>query len=101
MARPTTRIVSADELASLFAEHQIWEQIRDGRLSQEEIPNKRVESWAFPDGRSVMLRHRNQAGDHIATTHCFEMPDGSRPHWDESDLHLTGIVYVKAHRIRP
>ena len=92
MARRLSVQVTPDELADLFAALDIWEKIRQGRLSSEPLLARRKDSHGFPGGSSDIIRHANEAGYHVATSHAITMPGGSVPHWDGKDVHLGDIV---------
>jgi hypothetical protein len=92
MAKIPSVQVTPDELAALFQALAIWEKIGDERFTSLPLLGRRRPSHGFPGGASDIVRHSNQAGYHVATTHAITMPDGSVPHWDAKDLHIGDIV---------
>jgi hypothetical protein len=88
---PTTEILP-QELEAVFQALEVWQKITDGRLSDEVIVPTRVASWDFVGGVSEIVRHKNEAGYQVATTHRIVMPDGTTPHWDGKDIRLGDVI---------
>jgi hypothetical protein len=80
----------------MFRDLDIWQKINDGRLTTYVKP-KTYRSTSFPNAVSQMLQHRDAAtNEYVCTTHRIVDKESGEPlHWDEEDLHLDGIVYVK------
>jgi len=95
MAKRLTVQVTANEFEQLFQALEIWDKIRNGRLSTEEIPRRASPSDAWPGATSSMLVHRNSVGMRVATTHRIRYPDGRTPHWDASNLLVGDIVLYR------
>ena len=71
-------------------------KIRDGRLTDEPIPERRLPSRRHPGGISDIVRHRNSAYYQVGTTHRITAADGSILHWHGKDIHIGDIVIRRA-----
>jgi hypothetical protein len=95
MVKLLTTQILPEEMEVLFQALDLWRKIDDGRLTSDPIPKSRVPSWHYSPGISEIVRHRNNAGFHIATTHRVVMLDGSIPHWDAKDIHIGEITLYR------
>jgi len=95
MTKRLTVRVSAEELEQLFQALHIWEKIKDGRLDTEEISRTSADSTAYPGATSIILKHHNSMGLHVATTHRIHHPHHGTLHWDGSNLYIGNVVYYR------
>lgn len=89
-----TTEVSAECLDSMFNKFDIWSKIKNGHLRSETLPE--VPAKAFPDATSVIIKHFDANGKHIATTHCIKDCKGSILHWDAKDLRINDVRLCRA-----
>lgn len=89
-----TKEVSAECLESMFNKYDIWSKIKNGHLKSETLPS--VPAKAFDDATSVIIKHFDTNGKHIATTHCIRDCKGSILHWDAKDLLVNGTKLWRA-----
>jgi hypothetical protein len=95
--RANTRIVSHQDIHDLFERNGIWGQIESGQLTTEVLP-RTSPSTSYINATSQMLKHRDASGLHVCTTHrIVDNVTQEALHWDEADIRLDGLVYVKAH----
>lgn len=92
MAKPVSVELSKDEFDKLFLSLEIAQKVADGRLTAVPIVRASRPSWAHAGGTSEIVRHRNQLGFQVATSHRIIMPDASVPHSHGKDLHIGDIV---------
>ena len=78
-------------LVSLFDEFEVWNKIKDGRLSTEPVAEKDAPSWRWPGATSRILKHRLSNGKHVITTHCAVSNSGEILHWDGKDLMMQEV----------
>jgi len=86
MIRRPAVLVEPAELSSLFSALELWEKIRDGRLRSEQIPETVRQVRERDGGYKRLLRHHNDAGYHVCTTHQIVNATGHAIHWDEADV---------------
>ena len=91
MRKKPTAQVSRELLDSLFEEFDLWNKIRDGRLTSFPLPRKDVPSRLWPGALSRIVKHNLPSGKHLATTHRVEAPDGTILHEDAKDFHLQEV----------
>lgn len=87
MARIPTAEVSLEVLNYLFDELDIWTKIQNGRLTSEPKPGSHTPSYVWRNATSMIIKHSQPDGKHVATTHCIKHDDsGDVLHWDAKDL---------------
>lgn len=91
MRRKVTAEVSMEVLESLFREFDLWDKIRDGRLTSLPLPRKDVPARHYANALSRIVKHSLPEGKHIATTHRIETADGDILHEDAKDFHLQEV----------
>ena len=90
MRRRPTAPVAPDILDALFQEFDIWEKIRDGRLTTEIVPNTDRPSATWSNATSRILKHSIPGGNHVVTTHTVvdNSDEGIVYHWDAKDFKM-------------
>lgn len=91
MRKLRTVEVTQDNLNKLFDNSQIWEKIKDGRLSSKEIKSVPSKSWA--KATSQIILHFNKKDRYVATTHRIITDDGQVVHWDARNIRIGNMCY--------
>jgi len=82
---PRAVLLPKEDLIAIFEALQVLEKIRSGTLSDD--PLSAAPSKAIVGGLSYIIKRRNAAGLHVATTHALHNAAGKRTrHWHGKDI---------------
>ncbi len=85
--------VSLELLNLLFDEFDIWQKIKDGRLTSVEL--RPYPSKAWTNATSLIIKHFLGGSKHVATTHCIRDGNGVIVHWDAKDIHFSQVCLTR------